>query len=302
MCWLLGTLLLALAAGSTSSRAESSAYGGSLQSIQLSTSVNDVIHDYGLIRNKVNPFEEDPAFRAPPSRQWAAGAMNLGLFRSLRAEGQYIAFVGNTTGNIPLDSSEGDDAVASAPLCLRRWVTSDFSTWVGGECVHMFNESGIGVIKTMARNDQTGMLFAVLWENHDTLLYTSSDEGLSWSGPSQPQGLQYHSCPWWPVNCSGLQFNAKDDFNLVWTPSHGLIDFAIYYQKNFPLPLDEICDNAGWNHGGQPPYEAKQQRRVIGTIQATDASGLNWTNCNQYLQTPYNIHATYTLPRYIRIT
>jgi hypothetical protein len=67
MCWLLGTLLLALAAGSTSSRAESSAYGGSLQSIQLSTRVNDVIHDYGLIRNKVNPFEEGPAFRAPPS-------------------------------------------------------------------------------------------------------------------------------------------------------------------------------------------------------------------------------------------
>ena len=96
MCWLRGTLLLALAAGSTSSRAESSAYGGSLQSIQLSTRV---IHDYGLIRNKVNPFEEGPAFRAPPSRQWAAGAMNLGLFRSLRAEGQYIAFVGNTTGN-----------------------------------------------------------------------------------------------------------------------------------------------------------------------------------------------------------
>lgn len=276
-------LLLSTSTGKQLSDAEQE--GGPLLSIQLSTSVNDVIHDYGLIRNKVNPFKEDPAFHAPPSTQWVDGAMNLGMFRSLNnnTKGQYIVFVGNTTGNIPLRTSKDDVSGGGPPLCLRRWVTTDFSTWDGGDCVHMFDSSGIGDIKTMARNDETGTLFAIHYSDKNMLLYTSVDEGLSWTGPSQPQGLNYHSCPWWPVNCSGLQFNAKDDLNFVWTPSHGLIDFAIYYQKNHPLPLDEICDNAGWNYGGQPPYEVKQQRRVIGTIQATDASGLNWTNCNSYL-------------------
>jgi hypothetical protein len=176
---------------------------------------------------------------------------------------------------------DGDVAAGGAPMCLRRWVTSDFVEWGGGECVHTFDANDMGAIKTMARNDQTGMLFAVLWENKNRMLYTSVDDGMSWSGPLQPQGLDYKSCT--SGNCSGLQFNAKDDFNFVWTPSHGLIDFAIYYQKNYPMPLDEICDNAGWNFGGQHPYEIKQQRRVIGTIEATDVNGSNWTNCNSYL-------------------
>jgi hypothetical protein len=252
-----------------------------LLSIQLSTSVNDVIHDFGLIQNRVNPFAEDPALKAPPKTKWEDGAMNLGMFRALYTEGHYIVFVGNTTGNIPLGEVDEDVAAGDAPMCLRRWVTSDFSEWGGGECVQTFDASDMGAIKTMARNDQTGMLFAVLYESKNRLLYTSVDDGMSWTGPSQPQGLDYKSCT--SSNCSGPQFNAKDDFNFVWTPSHGLIDFAIYYQKNYPMPLDEICDNAGWNFGGQHPFEVKPQRRVIGTIVATDVNGSNWTNCNSYL-------------------
>ena len=57
-------------------------------SIQLSTSVNDVEHDFGLIRNQVNPFEKDQAYQAPPSAEWSTGAMNLGMYRSLQTPGQ----------------------------------------------------------------------------------------------------------------------------------------------------------------------------------------------------------------------
>ena len=286
---LLGTLRAAHGSTAGGSSSEGTAADVLLEekpllSIQLSTSVNDVIHDYGLIHNKVNPFAEDPALRAPPKTKWADGAMNLGMFKALHTKGQWIVFVGNTTGNIPLDEEGGGDDVAAgggAPMCLRRWVTSDFVEWGGGECVHTFDTSDIGAIKTMARNDQTGMLYAILYESKNRLLYTSDTDGMTWTGPLQTQGLDYKSCP--EGNCSGLQFNAKDDLNFVWTPSHGLIDFAIYYQKDYPLPLDEICDNACWNSGGQHPYEAKQQRRVIGTIEATDTSGVNWTNVGSYL-------------------
>ena len=113
---LLATALLLAAAqrpahssiGSSSSSSEGTTRGRNMSgneekpllSIQLSTSVNDVIHDYGLIQNRVNPFAEDPTLKAPPKTKWEDGAMNLGMLRALYTEGQYIVFVGNTTGNI----------------------------------------------------------------------------------------------------------------------------------------------------------------------------------------------------------
>ena len=44
-----------------------------------------------------------------------------------------------------------------------------------------------------------------------------------------------------------------------------------------------MCDNGGWNSGGTNP-PSKPQRRILGTIKATDPSGMNWTSCGRYLQ------------------
>ena len=49
------------------------------------------------------------------------------------------------------------------------------------------------------------------------------------------------------------------------------------------FPVEDMCDNGGWNQGGiNPP--SKPQRRIIGTIEATDPSGMNWSSCGHYLQ------------------
>ena len=147
--------------------------------------VMDIVGPRGLLHYPA----EDPAFKAPPKTKWEDGAMNLGMFRALYTEGQYIVFVGNTTGNIPLGEVDEDVAAGDAPMCLRRWVTSDFSEWGGGECVQTFDASDMGAIKTMARNDQTGMLYAILYESKNRLLYTSDTDGMTWTGPLQTQGL-----------------------------------------------------------------------------------------------------------------
>jgi hypothetical protein len=250
-------------------------------SIQLSTSVNDVEHDFGLIQNKVNPFEKDAVYQAPPSSEWTTGAMNLGMYRSLQNPGEYVAYVGNTTGNIPLGGvqSTGSNLDDPKQMCLRRWVTTDFVKWSGGQCVHMYDETGMGAIKTMARDDRTGKLFALVYASKNASLYTSVNDGKTFTGPTYPQGLL-----WRGPDSAGHMMYAKDDLNFVWTQAHGLVDFAIFWEKPVRFPVDDMCDNGGWNQGGTGSQPSKPQRRIIGTIEATDSSGMNWTSCGLYLQ------------------
>lgn len=214
-----------------SAQSEPGASGSAMLSIQLSTTANDVVHDFGLIQNKVNPFEKDAVYQAPPSADWTTGAMNLGMYRSLQTPGEYVAYVGNTTGNIPLggdsqggtDSSNWEDAQR---MCLRRWVTTDFVTWSGGQCVHMFDQTGMGAIKTMARDDRTGKLFALVYASKNASIYTSADDGKTFTGPTYPQGLLWRG----PDSAAHMMY-AKDDLNFVWTPEYGLTDFAIFWEK-----------------------------------------------------------------------
>ena len=134
------------------------------------------------------------------------------------------------------------------------------------------SKSGLGDIKTIARNDDSGKYYLLFWgpdssgswSNGGTpLLYTSTDAGNSWQGPTATDGLLCRVED---------RFHCKDDINFVFQPGFGLVDFQLFWEKNSTIPggyCDQKCD----------------QRRVLGTLVAGDDSGTTW-NYSGFMRLP----------------
>jgi hypothetical protein len=188
--------------------------------------------------------------------------MILGSFRSLSTQGMYEIFTANSTGNIPkpLVSQVVKDAAGDSDMCLFRWTTADFRHYSEGQCVLTLPKTGLSDVKSIVRDDSTGVYYLGLYKNSTISMYLSSNEGKSWNGPHPTHGIS-------PFQ-SG-DFKAKDDTNFMWTPQEGLVNLQIFWQKNYKIPFP---DNGG-----------NDQRRVIGSMTSTDASGKDWQFTGQTL-------------------
>ena len=224
---------------------------------RLTAGVSDIEVDFGLVVSRANTLV--PAAKlSPPPGNYTAGTMVLGMLRSLEAPGAHEVYLTNSTGNIPLLGQDPG-------MCLYRWLTSDFQHYTGGVCVLFLPTDGLGDIKTITRDDDSGKYYLLYWgparpsANGGTpYLYTSVDHGTSWHGPQLTAGLDHYNPP-------GTTIHAKDDLNLIFQPGVGLVDMQLFWEQNSTIPGGPgvYCDNGGCD-----------KRRVLGTMFSAD--GVNW--------------------------
>jgi hypothetical protein len=227
--------------------------------IELTADVADVQHDFGVYFARVSPLIKDPSLAAPPG-DYATGAMVLATFRSLSTAGTYEIYTANTTGNIPLPPKKTENAEDSGMICVFRWTTDNFVQYQGGNCVLLLPVTGLSSVKSITRDDNTGLYYLAMWHEDKVSMYLSSNSGIQWNGPHPTHGLH----PFKQGN-----FDSKDDTNLMWSPIDGLVNLQIFWQKNQKIPFP---DNGG-----------NDQRRVIGSMRSSDASGKYWSFTGQTL-------------------
>eukprot|EP00936_MAST-01D_sp_MAST-1D-sp1_P001361 g1361.t1 len=223
--------------------------------VRLLADIDDVSVDYGLVKHHANTIERDTTY-APPPGNYTSGTMIVAMFRSLETDGAYEVYVTNSTGNIPLVTGSG--------MCLFRWTTLDFRSYSGGDCTLWLSSDGLGDVKTITRDDETGTYFMMVWgapapgaNGGSPYLYTSTDSGQSWAGPYLTTNLDHYNPP-------GTTIHAKDDINLLYQPGVGLVDLQLFWQQNATIPGGDnvYCDNGGCD-----------KRRVLGSMVSYGGSG-----------------------------
>ena len=242
--------------------------------VRLTSDVGDVEVEYGLVVNHANTIEHN-ATLIPPPGNYSRGTMIVGMFASLdpKTPGAYEVYATNSTGNIPLANTMRGGAVGhDSGMCLYRWVTTDFRTYQGGACTLWVPSDGLGDIKTITRDDATGLYYLIWWgpgiyngdvpDGGSPYLMTSTDHGTSWSPPTHVAGLDHY-------NPNNTTIHTKDDINLLYQPAAsghtGLVDCQLFWQKSAPTPNPPYCDNGGCD-----------KRRVLGSMQADDDTGTTW--------------------------
>eukprot|EP00949_MAST-11_sp_MAST-11-sp1_P000554 g554.t1 len=234
--------------------------------------VSDVDVDFGLVVSHANTLSKS-AVLSPPPGNYSAGTMVLGMLRNLeeKEKAAYEIYVTNSTGNIPL--------VEHSDMCLYRWITSDFQHYTGGGCVLSLPSDGLGDVKTITRDDDSGKYYMLYWgppqpeANSGTpYLYTSTDHGQSWKGPQLTTGLDHYNPP-------GTTIHAKDDLNLIYRKGVGLVDLQLFWEKNVTIPGGPgvYCDNGGCT-----------KRRVLGTMVSKDGVSWNYTGSTRMPGTDVN--------------
>ena len=132
--------------------------------VRLTSDVADVDVEFGLVVNHANTLEREPAL-VPPPGNYSRGSLIVAAFPSLdpKLPGTYEVYVTNSTGNIPLTA--GDHALGGdgGGMCLYRWITADFRTYQGGACALWLPSDGLGDVKTITRDDATGMYYLIWW-------------------------------------------------------------------------------------------------------------------------------------------
>lgn len=269
---------------------------------RLTADVADIDVEYGLVLNHANTIELEKPPLVPPPGNYTRGTMIVAMVRSLEIAGSHEVYLTNSTGNIPVVSSGStcpgkcldrnfvatcstgwktglcppgpssnvqccpSDQLGDPGMCLYRWTTTDFQRYQDGSCALWVPTSGLGDIKTIARDDETGKYYLILWgppqpdaNGGSPYIFTSTNHGKSWTGPQVTTGLDHFNPP-------GTTIHAKDDINFLWQPGVGLVDLQLFWQKNATIP-GGYCDNGGCD-----------KRRVLGTmvLAADSSNGTAW--------------------------
>eukprot|EP00912_Choanoflagellata_sp_UC4_P001656 UC4_evm1s1052 len=242
---------------------------------RLTAGVDDVDVEFGLVKSYANTLIPADDLKPPPGN-YTRGTMIVGMLRNLESSVAYEIYLTNSTGNIPLLWNNYDDnrqtpsyRAKSSGMCLYRWVTSDFQRYTGGECVLFLPSDGLGDVKTITRDDDTGIYYMLYWGppqpnrilGGTPYLFTSSDHGKSWQGPQLTSGLDHYNPP-------NTTIHAKDDLNLIYQPNIGLVDLQLFWEKNVTIPGGPgvYCDNGGCT-----------KRRILGTMLSIDGRNWNFT-------------------------
>ena len=277
-------MLVACLLGMISMLVRASARSTSSFEVRLTSDVADVDVEFGLVVNHANTLEREPTL-VPPPGNYSRGSLIVAAFPSLDPElpGTYEVYVTNSTGNIPLAQKPKRAAERhtlggdSGGMCLYRWITADFRTYQGGACVLWLRSDGLGDVKTITRDDETGTYYLIWWgpgqltNGGAPYLKTSHDHGASWS----PKWVYVPSLDHY--NPPGTTIHTKDDINLIYQPGVGLVDCQMWWQKNA-----SVCPAKGppsKTHCQIPPYcdnSGCDKRRVLGTLTGDDA-GTSWT-------------------------